>query len=136
MLFSIPFLHPWCHLLNATPEKLSPTYPAVGTRVPECILVCCPVQSALNTSSFASAAMPWAQFVILCTFTRYPALCCESNLPFSFFKALESEEQIAGSTFTLVCLCFLMNGENILFISRDVSFTFHVLFLFLLAKKL
>lgn len=42
--------------------------------------------------------MPWARFVMLCALTQYPALHCESNLPFSFFNALEGEKQFAGSS--------------------------------------
>lgn len=90
------YWHLWCNLLNATPQKPSPTYPVVGT--PEHILVCCPVQSTLNTSSFASAAVPWARFVMLCALTQYPALRHESNLPFSFFRALKGKKQSAGSS--------------------------------------
>ena len=63
--------------------------------------------------------MPWARFIMLCALTQYPALCGKSNLPFSFFKALEGEKQFAGSS-----LPFFVDVENILFISRDVHLTY------------
>lgn len=86
MVFSILLLNQtywnlWCALLNASIVLFL-------------LLSCCPVQSPQIPAALPQQRCLRARFFMLLALTQY--LHWETNLPFSFFKALEGEEQFAG----------------------------------------
>lgn len=86
MVFSIPFLNQtyWnlrCALTNASVVLFL-------------LLSCCPVQSPQIPAALPQQRCLGARFFMLLALTQY--LRWETNLPFSFLKALEGEEQFAG----------------------------------------